>query len=41
VLDGDYTHWAEAPPRAQDADRIREHVNRERMRRMVEFRASP
>jgi membrane-anchored protein YejM (alkaline phosphatase superfamily) len=41
VLDGDYTHWAEAPPRAQDADRIREYVNSERMRRMVEFRASP
>jgi phosphoglycerol transferase MdoB-like AlkP superfamily enzyme len=41
ALDGDDTHWRTAPPRPQDADRLREEVNRERMSRMVEFRGSP
>jgi phosphoglycerol transferase MdoB-like AlkP superfamily enzyme len=38
VLDGDDTRWITPPPRIQDADRLREQVNRERMSRMVEFR---
>lgn len=41
VLDGDDTRWIESPPRAQDADRLRDQVNLERMARMAEFRAAP
>jgi lipoteichoic acid synthase len=40
VLDGDDTRWLDAPPQPQDADRIRDQVNRERMSRMAEFRAA-
>lgn len=40
VLDGDDTRWSTPPPQLQDADRLREQVNRERMSRMVEFRAA-
>ncbi|MGZ5080435.1 MAG: LTA synthase family protein [Usitatibacter sp.] len=39
LLDGDDTRWDTAPPRLQEADRLRDQVNRERMSRMVEFRA--
>lgn len=35
-LDGDDTRWATAPPRLEDADRLRNQVNRERMARMSE-----
>jgi lipoteichoic acid synthase len=37
-LDGDDTRWTLPPPRIQDADRLRNEVNRERMARMSELR---
>jgi lipoteichoic acid synthase len=40
LLDGDDTRWSTPPPQLRDADRLREEVNRERMSRMVEFRAA-
>ena len=41
LLDGDDTRWLAAPARAQDAERLLDQVNLERMARMAEFRASP
>lgn len=41
LLDGDDTRWLEAPARKQDAERLLDQVNLERMARMDEFRASP
>jgi lipoteichoic acid synthase len=38
LLDGDDTRWLVAPPRREDADRLRTQVDRERMARMSEFR---
>jgi phosphoglycerol transferase MdoB-like AlkP superfamily enzyme len=39
LLDGDDTRWLEPPPSGQDAERLRDQVNRERMARMSEFGA--
>ena len=38
VLDGDATHWVRAPPTPADAALLLDHVNRERISRMAEFR---
>ncbi|HMB57144.1 MAG TPA: sulfatase-like hydrolase/transferase [Arenimonas sp.] len=41
LLDGDATHWRQAPADSAEADRLRTQVNRERMSRMVEFGYRP
>jgi hypothetical protein len=38
VLDGDDTHWIDAPADPREAEQVLDHVNRERMSRMAEFR---
>jgi lipoteichoic acid synthase len=40
LLDGDDTRWIDAPPRPEDAQRVRTEVNRERISRMSEFRSA-
>jgi lipoteichoic acid synthase len=38
LLDGDDTRWIHAPPSATQASQLLDHVNRERISRMAEFR---